>query len=294
MLELSHILASARCPDTARVFTQRHGAHELAEPARKRIRRALGGSLLRRYVHAVSGNTEHAMRYAVTRYGLHGVPAQVTYNGVDFSLLAPHRNRQEVRAEIGAGPGTIVIGSSGSFNSCKRFDRLVGLLAGPSTQEVVLVGDGRLRGALQAQAETLGASRRLCVTGLVDNVADYLQAMDIFVLPSSADESFGNSVVEAMGMGIPSIVFSDSPGLCEHIEHGETGFIAQDQEELASLVAELAADPGLRSRLGLAGAKHVRSKYSLEHMHESYRKLYETALARRAATQDEVDDDSTP
>jgi glycosyltransferase involved in cell wall biosynthesis len=283
VLELGQLAASARCADATRVFTQRHGRHEIAEPVRKRIRRSLGGVLLRRYIHAVSGNTRHATSYAIERYRLSDISSQVTYNGIDFALLAPSRDRLGARGEFGAGPDTTVVGSSGGFYPCKRFDRLVGLLEVLPTVQVILVGDGSLRGSLETQANASGTRDRLHITGLMSNIADCLQAMDIFVLPSSADESFGNSVVEAMAMGIPSIVFSDSPGLCEHIDDGVTGFIVGNQHELASIVEHLVADPSLRSRIGQAGARHVRSKYTLENMHESYRGLYEAALAGFAA-----------
>jgi glycosyltransferase involved in cell wall biosynthesis len=107
-----------------------------------------------------------------------------------------------------------------------------------------------------------------------------LPAMDIFVLASDGSESFGNSLVEAMDLGIPSVVFSDSPGICEHIQHEVTGFIVEDQGGLVSVIERLGADPGLRSRVGQAGAEFVRSRYTLEHMHEAYRALYEAALSQ--------------
>jgi len=115
-------------------------------------------------------------------------------------------------------------------------------------------------------------------------VAEYVAAMDVFVLASSQAESFGNSVVEAMAMGIPAIIFSDSPGICEHIEHFRTGFVVRDQEELGVLVRRLAADPTLRLEVGKAGAAYVRSKYSVANMRASYQALYASALARRQGT----------
>ena len=281
VLEPCQMMASTRCDQATRVFTQRHGAHQTPDPVGKRVRRSLAGKLLREHFHAVSGNTLHATGYAVTRYRLEHLPSQVTYNGIDFSLLTPGRGRAEMRREIHARPKDLVVGSSGNFIGLKRFDRLVGLLGASPDVRVLLVGDGSLRPALEAQAQALGAADRLHVTGQVDSVADYLQAMDIFVLPSTADESFGNAAVEAMAAGIPSAVFSDSPGLCEHIENGVTGFVVKDQDELAAVVDRLGGDPDLRSLIGLAGATHVRSKYTLENMRDAYRRLYETALSRR-------------
>jgi glycosyltransferase involved in cell wall biosynthesis len=282
-IEPAQMIASARCREVTRVFTQRHGAYEASDPVNKKLRRSMAGVLLRSHFHAVAGNTEHALRYAVARYRLSGLAAQVTYNGIDFSLLASDRDRREVRDELGIGPSTIVVGTSGTFKHWKRFDRLVQLLQLPLDIHVVLVGDGDLRRGLEAQAEALGVSERLHITGLVQQVSNYIQAMDVFVLPSSGEESFGNSVVEAMAMRIPSIVFSDSPGICEHVEEGVTGYIVSDQQGLSSVVERLATDPDLRTRIGSAGSNHVRSKYSLDNMYDSYRHLYDAALEHHEA-----------
>lgn len=282
-LELGQMVASLRCRGTTRVYTHRHGMYMPPEPAAKRVRRAVGAALLRRNFHAVAGNTQHATRFIVSRYRLQHLPSQVTYNGLDFSLLEPERNRAEIRRELGIEGDGMVVGSSGALKFEKRFDLLVNVLDSPAVARVLLVGDGVLRPALEAQARRLKARDRLHITGVVENVVDYVQAMDAFVLPSSAEESFGNSVVEAMALGVPSIVFSDSPGLCEHIENGVTGFIVEDQEELVSTLERLCAEPDLRLRIGHAGSEHVRSKYSLANMHESYRRLYQMALDSREA-----------
>ena len=284
VLELAQLVASSRCPGVTRVFTQRHGEHTGGERVRKRIRRFLGGVLLRRHMHAVAGNTQHATRYAVARYRLQYLPAQVTYNGIDFNLLRPVDSRAQARDRMSARPDTTVVGSSGTFKAWKRFDRLVDLLGCSPDVLVLLIGDGPLRADFEARAEAAKAGGRLHITGLVEKVADYLQAIDIFILPSTADESFGNAVVEAMALGIPSVVFSDSPGICEHIQNGVTGFILDDPSELAGLVTTLSQEPDLRARIGQAGAQYVRSAYTLDNMHASYRHLYRAALERNGAT----------
>ena len=63
-------------------------------------------------------------------------------------------------------------------------------------------------------------------------MASYLQVMDVFCLPSTALESFGNAAVEAMAAGLPTVVFADGGGLVEHIDDGQTGFVVADQKEL--------------------------------------------------------------
>ena len=72
--------------------------------------------------------------------------------------------------------------------------------------------------------------------------------MDAFCLPSASLESFGNAAVEAMAMGVPSIVFADGGGMLEHIENGVTGMIANDQSDLERSLRLL--DPGPRPGVG--------------------------------------------
>ena len=129
---------------------------------------------------------------------------------------------------------------------------------------VVVIGDGPDRPRLERIACELGIADRVFFTGLVRDPADYVVALDAFVLPSDALESFGNAVVEAMALGVPSTVMADSPGVCEHIVDGETGFVAADVEQLASILGSLAGDPDRRSSVGARGAKSVRVRYTIE------------------------------
>jgi glycosyltransferase involved in cell wall biosynthesis len=114
-------------------------------------------------------------------------------------------------------------------------------------------------------------------------VNDYLAALDAFVLPSRL-ESFGNGVVEAMALGIASVVMADCPALIEHVRDGETGFVADDTEHLAAILTRVRDDDPLREAVGRAGASSVAERYSLERMASAYRLLYERALSARGAS----------
>jgi glycosyltransferase involved in cell wall biosynthesis len=112
--------------------------------------------------------------------------------------------------------------------------------------------------------------------------------MDAFSLPSI--ESFGNAAVEAMALGIPTIVFNDGGGLVEHIDPGDTGFVVADQQELETTVRRLLADGDLAERVGSRGRAAIRARYTPERSAQAYRQLYASALglttpgrARRAS-----------
>ena len=107
--------------------------------------------------------------------------------------------------------------------------------------------------------------------------------MDVFCLPSAGLESFGNAAVEAMALGLPTVVFADGGGLVEHIDDGETGFIVSDQLELEATLSRLLADAELSRRIGDRARGVIRRRYTLERAGVGYRALYGRALQRLPA-----------
>jgi glycosyltransferase involved in cell wall biosynthesis len=74
-------------------------------------------------------------------------------------------------------------------------------------------------------------------------------------------EAFGRIVVEAMACGVPVVCERDS-GAAEYIEHGETGFLVETDQEAIDAVLMLRADPALRTRIASAARRAVEQRYS--------------------------------
>ena len=284
-LEPLAFAASLLAGRRTRVFTARAGVPSPPESGRKAARYRMGGLLLQRGFHGFSGNTRHATRAGAERFGIDPERFTTTYNGLDFSLLAANRTRSEVRRELGAGDG-FVVGTAAILKWWKRVDRLLEAAAAARIEglRVVVLGDGPELARLRARADDLGLTGRVHFAGRLEDVADAVSAMDAFVLPSNDRESFGNAVVEAMALGVPSAVFADSPGIVEHVDDGRTGFVVRDVPELTAVLERLAAHPGLRARIGAAGSDAVRSKYTLEAMSQAYAELYARASAHAGRT----------
>lgn len=106
---------------------------------------------------------------------------------------------------------------------------------------------------VQAVIEDLGVGHRIVLTGKVNNLelASLYSRASIFALPSLY-EGFGIPLVEAMSFGVPSVAGS-TPALAELA--GDTALLvdALDTDDLAGALVRLAADEGLRERLGQAG-----------------------------------------
>lgn len=113
--------------------------------------------------------------------------------------------------------------------------------------------------------------------GKVDEVANYMNAMDVIVAPSLWEEAFCYSALEAMTLGKP-IVATKSGGLPELITHGETGllFEKRDAAGLAEAVKVLAADTSGREQMGKAAMESHRSFYTIPHMAERMEAAYQS------------------
>lgn len=272
--------ASLLVRGAVRVYTNRGGEIEGRRGAAKRLRHWLGGAMLRRGFHGFSANTRHAARVAANRYGLRPDAVAVTPNGIDFSLLEPVTAAADVRRGLGIPPNSFVVGTAAILKGWKRVERLLeaAALIRDLPMHVVIVGDGPERARLGALADGLGIADRVVFTGMLARVGDHVAAMDAFVLTSGRQESFGNAVIEAMALAVPSVVFGDSPGAKEHVGDGITGLVVEDVPGLASALRHLASDPARARDVGGRGRSHVRSHYSLDAMVRSYREVYRGAI----------------
>jgi glycosyltransferase involved in cell wall biosynthesis len=277
--------ASLLVRGAVRVYTNRGGRPQETPSAAARVRHRAAGWMLRRGFHGFSGNTAHAARVAAGRYGLDPRVVAVTRNGLDFSLLEPLGDREAVRRDLGTSGSGFLVGTSGVLKAWKRIELLLEAVAATRETSVraVIIGDGPARAGLESRAVELGIRDRVTFTGLLERVAEPVAALDAFVLTSGRQESFGNAVVEAMALGVPSIVFADSPGALEHVDPGRTGLVARDAGEVAAAIDRLAADPALGRAIGEAAARDVRTRYSLDAMVSAYRSLYLGARSRRDA-----------
>jgi glycosyltransferase involved in cell wall biosynthesis len=268
-------LASRRI-DCKLYYTHRAGTFNY--PLKRLISYKASGYFLRKAFAGISGNTRHAAQVASHLFRIPHKNIEVTYNGIDFSLLAPQCSSNEILTELGDLRTDVVrIGTTANIRDWKRIDYLIKAIAEIKTLPIhcYIIGDGPAREGLEKLRAELNVNDLITFTGRTKNVADYLQVLDIFVLPSSDSESFGNSAVEAMALGIPTIVMLDGGGLVEHInKKDKEGCIAESYSDLPIYLKKLCQSESLRLTIGQNGKKFVREKYTIEKMVKSYEKLY--------------------
>ena len=145
----------------------------------------------------------------------------------------------------------------------KGIDVLIGALAqtaGPACGWMqTLVGDGPEREALELQVRQADLQKRVRFLGFRPDPQTFLLQASVFVLPSRF-EGMPNALLEAMAAGLAVVVTDASPGPLEVVKHGVNGLVvpSDDPSALAAALDQLAADPGLRERLGVAARDTLR------------------------------------
>lgn len=212
----------------------------------------------------------------------------VVYNGLPASAFAPSAGREELRRELGAGPGEVLVGTAGHFAPLKGQEDLVRaaarVLAAAPHARFALAGGAiypawrDYREAVLALIGSLGLDGRVVCPGNRDDLRAFLAALDVFVLPSRS-EGFGRSALEAMAAGLP-VVATAVGGVPEVVADSETGILVppRDPGALSAAVLRLVRDGDLRKKLGAAGRERARlftAERTVSGVVEVYRSLGE-------------------
>jgi glycosyltransferase involved in cell wall biosynthesis len=152
----------------------------------------------------------------------------------------------------------------------------------------VLVGSGGLdihacEGELRELARQRGIERQVVFTGAVANVPEYLQAADVFALPTEND-AFPSALIEAMACGL-AVVATPVGAIPQVIRHGENGLLIppRDGAALRAALERLLADDALAARLARAALESARADYSAEQVTQCYAELFARLIAEPSA-----------
>jgi sugar transferase (PEP-CTERM/EpsH1 system associated) len=263
-----------------------HGEHgwEAADPQglsprSLRIRRAC-----RPVVHRYLPMSQDIARWLVSRVGVD--PALITqiYNGVDTERFRP----SDPPGSGDGVQGSLVIGTVGRLDPVKNQSMLLQALrrardVAPELGRrlrLVVVGDGPLRVALEAEARALGVAEQVVLTGARGDTAELLRTFDVFVLPS-LNEGISNTILEAMATSLP-VVAARVGGNPELVLDDVTGRLYEPggPAALVQAVMPYLTDPALRRAHGRAARDRVVQNFSLDAMVDGYLHLYDELLAK--------------
>lgn len=191
----------------------------------------------------------------------YGLESELIPTGVDTEFFAPDPNKRE-----NSRPRVIFVGSLRPFkgpqivlDAAERFAHV----------DFVLVGDGPSGVALSGRARRLPNVRMRGALSREEVRKEYRRS-DICLFPSRWEGS-PKVIMEASACGLPVIARQDYRP--ETVVHGETGYLAKDDDEMFSRLSDLAAAATSRRRMGLAARDHMK-KFDWQTITRQWEKIF--------------------
>jgi glycosyltransferase involved in cell wall biosynthesis len=244
----------------------------LSEKHRAGVRQILAKSV------AVTATSQYLA--AVTAdYCRPGQRIQIIPFGVDCDLFKP--------AAAKPNTGLVQLGFFKNLEAKYGPEVLIEALAIIAKQcpqaRLTMAGKGDQAAALQQQACELGIADRITFPGRLPHsqMVAAMQATDIFVMPSTCQESFGVAAIEASACDVP-VVATRVGGVPEAVRDGQTGILVSpfDAKGLAEACIDLIGDPERRAALGKAGRQFVLDRYQWKANAATMASVYAQVLAR--------------
>jgi glycosyltransferase involved in cell wall biosynthesis len=199
------------------------------------------------------------------------VKLRVVHNGIDVQAFASPRGDEQdaVRREFGFPSGALVIVTVAVLRDARKGIHVLLQAARGVIEEVpeayfLIIGDGRLKPELQAQAEAEGVAGHVRWAGFRRDVPALLAGSDLFVLPS-LEESFPTVIMEAMAAGVPP-VSTCADGIPEIIDSPSTGRLVEpgNWAALQGAIVDLLRHPETLAQIGTAAQQRAHETFSTE------------------------------
>ena len=212
------------------------------------------------------------------------------YNGVDINRFNENDAKPLSLLPIEfRDPKLLLIGTVGRLDPVKDQLTLVQsfihlVKAHPELSHkvrLVIVGSGILMPSLQILTQDADMEHLVWFAGERHDVADIMQTLDLFVLPS-INEGISNTILEAMASALP-VIATKVGGNPELVIDGQTGYLVLKQDPIAMAAAfkRYLLQPELLKLHGQAGRSRVISTFSLNRMMTDYMAIYDKLLVER-------------
>jgi L-malate glycosyltransferase len=215
-----------------------------------------------------------------------GVPRSrivVVHDGIDVDTVM-RTSAADVHAQFWFPKGSPVVVNVGALVNHKGQKFLVDAMARVRRRvadaQLVIFGEGELRGALDRQIRELGLEKHVVLAGFRDDVLALTRSADLFVM-SSVTEGLGSTLLDAMAMGL-AVVGTRAGGIPEAVADGETGVLVPpgNADALADAIVRMLQHPETRARMGAAGRERVREQFGVDRLVEGTLAAYGQFAAR--------------
>ena len=206
------------------------------------------------------------------------------YNGVDSAKFHPRVGARPAFAH----PESIVFGSVGRMVEIKDYPTLTRAFIQLVHQQperaararLVIVGEGPARATCLGLLQAAGLAHLAWLPGERDDIADIMQVLDVFVLPSK-NEGISNTILEALASGLP-VIATAVGGNVELVEAGVNGMLVQpgDVAGMAQALLGYLDAPARIAEHGENARLQAIQRFSIPAMAEAYATVYDQTLQR--------------
>jgi glycosyltransferase involved in cell wall biosynthesis len=203
--------------------------------------------------------------------------------GIDPQRFQPG-DRLAARRELGLAPALRYIGIVATLRSWKGHHYLIDACRRIKGHDwrLLIIGDGPRRNYLQEMVARLELGERVRFLGQRDDPERWLPALDVFCLPSYANEGVPQALLQAMLAGIP-IVTTPVGSITEVLGHENSALIVapEDCAALAQAMQRLLDEPALGDRLCAAARATALARYTRESMLDAMQRIFEQVTHAR-------------
>lgn len=211
---------------------------------------------------------ERLRQQLIERNGFDAARITSVPTGIDTDRFAPG-NRCIARGQLNLPVNASIVGIVATLRSWKGHLYLLEAFARIAAPDALLliVGDGPQRQNLEQEITRRNLTGRVLMPGNQRDVTAWLNAMDIFVLPSYANEGVPQALMQAMSCGLP-VISTPIGSITEAVQDGVSGRIvpARDVEQLQQAIQALLQDPAQRAAFGAAARNTAIEKFGMEAM----------------------------
>lgn len=212
--------------------------------------------------------------------GLPQSKIRVIYNGINLDRLSVDREASaRHREQLSAGADVFLAGMLASLTPAKGHATAIRAVAELRDRHpgvrLAIVGDGPLRGQLEALVAELGLLDSVTFFGYRRDVADLVAACDVLISASRDNEGCSNSILEAMALGVP-VIATDVGGNRELVRPGDTGHLVapEDPSALADAISDAITEPEQTRWMATQARERIHAQFSLDRMIRDYEDLY--------------------